>query len=244
MKAIILAAGYGTRLGDLTKNTAKPLLSIAGKPILDRIVEKLRRLPQISGIYVVTNDKFNLDVVAWKKNNKKDFQEIKILNDGTKSNDDRLGSIGDINFVVEKEKIDDDILIVGGDNLFEDDLHPFLHFFDINKSSSIMLHDVKSVAFAKNLGIASVNEHNQITSFIEKPENPSSTLASTLIYALKKEHLPFIKRALQEGKADRAGDFIKYLSERQPVFGKLLQGKWFDIGTLESLKNAEQSFTK
>ena len=107
-----------------------------------------------------------------------------------------------------------------------------------------MLYDVKSVAFAKNLGIASINEHNQITSFIEKPENPSSTLASTLIYALKKEHLSLVGYALQEGKADRAGDFIKYLSERKPVYGKILQGRWFDIGTPESLKEAEEIFTK
>ncbi len=242
MKAIILAAGYGTRLGMLTQNTAKPLLAIGKKTILDHIVEKVQLLPQISQTYIVTNQKFYHDFEQWKQQQK--YSNIKIINDHTLTNEDRLGSIGDINFVIQQEKINDDLLIIGGDNLFEDDLHHFLQFFNTTKSSSIMLHDVKSITFAKNLGIASINEHNQITSFIEKPENPSSTLASTLIYALKKEQLPLVKHALQEGKADRAGDFIKYLADRKPVYGKILQGRWFDIGTPESLKEAEEIFTK
>ncbi len=242
MKAIILAAGYGTRLGPITQNTAKPLLSVGKKTILDHIVEKVRLLHQVSHIYVVTNQKFYRDFEQWKKQQRQ--SDIIIINDHTISNEDRLGSIGDINFVIEQEKIKDDLLIVGGDNLFEDDLHHFLNFFNTSKSSSIMLHDVKSIAFARNLGVASINEHHQITSFVEKPENPTSTLVSTLIYALKKDHLSLIKNALHDGKADRAGDFIKYLSERQPVYGKILRGRWFDIGTPESLKEAEGTFNK
>ncbi len=242
MKSIILAAGYGTRLGTLTQNTAKPLLTVAKKTILDHIVEKVQLLPQISHIYIVTNQKFYPDFEQWKNNN--NYPNLKIINDHTITNEDRLGSIGDINFVIQQEKINDDVLIVGGDNLFEDNLHHFLDSFNTTNSSSIMLHDVKSIALARNFGVASINENHQITSFVEKPEHPPSTLVSTLIYALKKDHLPFVKKSLQEGKADRAGDFIKYLSEKRPVYGKILQGKWFDIGTPESLTEAEEIFEK
>jgi len=242
MKAIILAAGYGTRLGTLTQNTAKPLLSVGKKTILDHIVEKVQLLPQISQTYIITNQKFYRDFEQWKQ--KQNYSKLVIINDHTITNEDRLGSIGDINFVIQQEKINDDLLIIGGDNLFEDDLQHFIQFFNATKSSSIMLHDVKSLNLAQTLGIASINETNQITSFIEKPETPSSTLASTLIYLLKKNHLHFIKKALQEGKADRAGDFIKYLAERQPVYGRILQGRWFDIGTPDSLKEAEEIFNR
>ncbi|MBS3169577.1 nucleotidyltransferase family protein [Candidatus Woesearchaeota archaeon] len=241
MIAIILAAGYGTRLGTLTENKAKPLLSIAGKTILDHILRKVQRLKDISSIYIVTNNKFYPDFQEWRPKN--GLLAVNIINDRTMSNEDRLGSIGDIHFVLQQEKIDDDLLVIGGDNLFEDDLEKFLSFFK-QKGSAIMLHDVRSLALAQTLGVASINQQSQITSFIEKPEQPSSTMVSTLIYALKKDHLPLIKEALAVGKADRAGDFIAYLAERQPVYGMLLAGRWFDVGTIESLNAAEEAFTR
>ncbi len=268
MKAIILAGGYGTRLGALTENKAKALLEVAGKTILDHLLEKLMRLScltnspnfsnlastsvsstSISSIHIVTNQKFYADFAAWKarkieENNSSSVTiPLTIINDGTTNNENRLGSIGDINFAIEQEKINDDLLILGGDNLFEDDLPEFISFFQ-KKGTSIMLYDVKSMSLARTLGIASVDPRQKIISFVEKPEQPTSTLASTLIYALKKEHLSFIKRALAGGKADRAGDFIKYLSECQEVFGMPLRGKWFDIGTPESLKKAGEFFAR
>ncbi len=155
MKSIILAAGYGTRLGTLTQNTAKPLLTVGKKTILDHIVEKVQLLSQISQTYIITNQKYYHDFEQWKHQRK--YSNIKIINDHTLTNENRLGSIGDINFVIQQEKINDDILIIGGDNLFEDDLHHFIQFFNTTKTSSIMLHDVKSVTLAKTLGIASIN---------------------------------------------------------------------------------------
>lgn len=242
MKAIILAAGYGTRLGSLTKNAAKPLLSVAGKTIVGHILDKLLEIPLLSQVYVVTNQKFYGDFKEWEASRTFPLP-LKIINDGTTCNDDRLGSIGDINFVIEKEKIDDDLIIIGGDNLFEDKLDHFISFFQKN-GSTIFLHDVKSLSLARMLGIASVDRDSKINSFIEKPEQPPSTLAATLIYALKKDHVKYIKMALAEGKADRAGDFIKFLSERQPVFGISLRGRWFDIGTPEALRDAGEFFTR
>lgn len=244
MNVIILAAGYGTRLGALTANTAKPLLNIGGKLLIDHILEKVKNLPGISVIYIVTNNKFYPDFERWQTSAAKHVPcSLHVINDGTTCNEDRLGSIGDIYLVIQNKKINDDVLIIGGDNLFEDDLRGFLSFFNKN-GSSILLHDVQSRELAKSLGIATVNDRHHITSFIEKPENPSSTLASTLIYAIQQKHLSFVEKAIQEGKADRAGDFIRYLSERETVHGVLLNGRWFDIGTPQAFADAEAFFRR
>ena len=238
MKAVILAAGYGTRLGELTRNKAKPLLPIGRKTIIGHIVEKLLN-HNIDQIFVVTNNKFYSSFVEWKESF--EYQNIKIINDGTNSNEERLGPIGDMNFAIQQENIDDDLLVIGGDNLFEDNLLFLMNHFN-EKGSTILLNDIRCLEKAKLYGIVTLNETNRITKFTEKPENPESTLASTLIYTIKREHLYLINKALNEGFADRAGDFIKYLAERENVFGIPLSGNWFDIGSLESLREAEEHF--
>jgi len=240
MKAVILAAGYGTRLGEIAQNTAKPLIKVSEKPIVEHIVEKLFSL-DVDQIFVVTNSKFYSHFVEWK--NSLGNQNIKIINDNTTSNEDRLGAVGDINFVIQQEKIDDDLLVVGGDNLFEDNLLQLMNHFN-EVGSTILLNDVQCYEKAKLYGIVTLNENNRIIKFTEKPENPESTLAASLIYALKKDHLPLLSSAITDGFADRAGDFVKYLSEREHVSGISLNGKWFDIGSIEALREAEDHFRK
>jgi glucose-1-phosphate thymidylyltransferase len=238
MRAIILAAGYATRLHPLTLNQPKPLLKVGKKPIIEHILDKIEKIETVGQVFVVTNDKFYSSFLEWKDNFDSRL-DIEIVNDGTLSNEDRLGAIGDINFVIKTQNITSDLLVVGGDNLFEDELSDFVRFFKSN-GTSILLNDVKCKKLAKLYGIVSLNHENKITSFIEKPEQPESTLASTLIYALKKEHLSVIKETIELGKADHAGDFIAHLSQNNPVFGKSLNGKWFDIGSIEQLKEAEE----
>ncbi|MFH1828003.1 MAG: 2-oxoacid:acceptor oxidoreductase subunit alpha [Nanoarchaeota archaeon] len=240
MKAVILAAGYATRLYPLTLDQPKPLLKIGGKAIIEHITDKLSKFDMIDYIYVVTNNKFYSHFLGWLEDYQVDVP-IKIVNDGTLSNEDRLGAIGDINLVVKRENIDDDLLVVGGDNLFEDNLNEFLKFFN-EKGSSILLNDVKSRELAKLYGIVTLNNQGRIINFVEKPENPESTLASTLIYALERKHLLLLQETLDKGLADRAGDFIKYLSCKEEVYGLTLKDKWFDIGSLEQLKEAEEHF--
>jgi len=240
MKVVILAGGYATRLHPITIDEPKPLLKVAHKPIVEHITDKLQGLEVVDEIFVVTNQKFFVHFLEWS-NSYKSQKKIKIINDLTTNNEDRLGSIGDINFVMTQENLNDDLLIIGGDNLFEDDLQEFLQHF-IQHGSTILVNDVHSFEKAKLFGIVTRDENNVITDFIEKPESPSSTLSATLIYAIKKEHLSYIQGTIKNGLSDRAGDFIKYLSQNKPVSALTLNGRWFDIGTIEMLDEANEVY--
>lgn len=242
MKAIILAAGYATRMYPLTENQPKPLLKVAEKPMLNYILEKLKPLPEISEIFVVTNARFYDTFRVWL-NSFTSPQKIHLINDGTQSKDDRLGAVGDINFILKEEDINDDLLILGGDNLFEDDLSGLMNLFR-EKGSTILLNEVKDKEAAKRFGIVSIDQNKKITRFVEKPMSPESTLAATLIYALKKDDLSLLGEAIKSGFADRTGDFIAYLSKRRSVYGLNIKGKWFDIGSFESLNEANEHFKK
>src|SRR5690625_3855178 len=176
MKCIILAAGYATRLYPLTKNTAKPLLEVAGKPILKHILEKVERIDVIDDIYIVTNDKFYSDFVNWVNNNPSE-KEITVINDQTTTNDNRLGAIADIQYVIQKEKLAEDVLVLAGDNLFDFELTDFVDFYHTTKADCITTHQLDDVEEIKRTGVVEVNDNKIVTSFEEKPEHPKSNLA-------------------------------------------------------------------
>lgn len=145
---------------------------------------------------------------------------------------------------MEKCTIDQDVLILGGDNLFEGSISDFLTTFE-KKWDTVLLYDVGDLELAKQLGNVTLGEENKIASFVEKPENPTSTLAATMVYAIKKDHLKYIPALLQEGIEKnageiKAGELIGYIMRFADVYGHTLEGKWFDIGTLEQLKKAEE----
>jgi glucose-1-phosphate thymidylyltransferase len=241
MKAVILAAGYATRLGKLTENQPKPLLKVGGKPLLEHILSRIRSVKEITEVYVVTNARFYDHFRIWSN----DFaypKKITLINDGTLSLDDRLGAIGDINFLLKEEDVDSDLLVIGGDNLFEEDLSTMIKEFCRRDGSMVSYTDVKDKQLAKLYGIVTLDHSGKIVRFSEKPANPESTLASTLIYVLKKDHLALVSEAISKGYADHAGDFIKFLIQKKPVYGYALLGRWFDIGSLEQLKEAERYF--
>lgn len=241
MKAIILVAGYATRLYPLTENTPKPLLKVAGKPMIDHIMNKIHEVEDVSGIYIVANNKFAQDFIGWKqKFNSK--ANIEVINDGTENNDDRLGAIGDIQFAIEKGKINEDILVVAGDNLFEFPLADAVDIFKEKKSNVIVLYDVKEFGLAKNYGVVSVN-NGILSDFVEKPENPKSTLVSTGIYLFPKKILPLIERYIQEGNStDKSGSFIEWLYNKEKVYAFITEKSWYDIGTFEQLEKADKEF--
>jgi glucose-1-phosphate thymidylyltransferase len=243
MKGIILAAGYGTRLYPLTSDIPKALLPVAGRPIIEYIIEKLKPIKELQSIYIVTNAKFYPLFIEWKDSYKSSFK-IEILNDGTYSNKDRLGAIGDLYFVVEKEGIKEEIIVIGGDNIFDFSIDEAYGYFKKKKASVVCLYDMENPSsVARRYGVVSLDKENRIVLFEEKPERPRSTLISTAIYFFSRDALDELRRFIKEGiNPDNSGDFIRYLSERKEIFGFVMKGMWFDIGNGETYKKANEYY--
>ena len=241
MDAIILAAGYGTRLHLLTENMPKPLLEAAGKPIIEYIINKLEELDIVDKIYIITNDKFEQNFLEWL-NNFDAKKPIEIINDGTKSNENRLGALGDVYYAINTKKINNDIIVVAGDNLFKFSLNEAVNLFKKKKSNVIALHDVKDTELAKKYGVVGV-ENNIVVNFEEKPFAPKSTLVSTGIYIFPKKTLSLIKKYIDQGNnPDKTGSFIEWLYKRDTVYAYVTEKSWYDIGSIEQLKEADKHF--
>ncbi len=246
MKAIILAAGYATRLYPLTLNTPKALLEVANKPIINHIMDKIHEIKEIDEVHVVTNNKFFQVFLDWA-NNFESEKKISIINDNTTSNDDRLGAVGDIHFTINEKNIDDHILIVASDNLFEFSLKEFIDFSKQKGSSTVAARDLlEKEKVANRFGTIEIDENHKIIGFEEKPEFPKSTLASTACYFIHSNHLAPLKEWInsKEGKIDNSGDMIKYLSEDLEAHSFVFTDRWFDIGCLEHLKEADNIYSK
>lgn len=243
MKAIILAAGYATRLYPLTQNTAKPLLNVQGKPIINYILEKLNKCEEIKDIYVVTNNKFFPDFVMWQKTAKTQ-KKITVINDKTAENGTRLGAIGDMHFIIKEQHVQEDLLVIAGDNLFSFELKDLLHFYKEEKATIVAVYDTKDkYRISNRLGCVAVDSSHKIIDFEEKPSHPKSTLAATACYVFPKEDLHLIEEALKEKHFDRPGDLIKFIAEKKEVYGYQFAGYWFDVGTPEeyALVNSEKT---
>ena len=241
MKALIMAAGYATRLYPLTENQPKPLLPVAGKPIIEYIIEKIESFTNIDKIYVVTNNKFHTHFEKWK--DKFSYKiPIEIINDGTLTNDDRLGAIGDMHYVVTNKNIDDDLLVVAGDNMFDFDLGQ-LRDFSQDKGIVICAYDVEDFSLATQYGIVSVGDDGKVNSFVEKPADPPSTLAALGLYVFKQDKLPLLRRYVSEGNnTDAPGYFIQWAYKVDDVYSYVFNGQWYDIGDLKSYESANKLY--
>ena len=243
MKALILAAGYAVRLYPLTEQQAKPLLKVGGKAIIDYTLEKLSEVPEIKDVFVITNDRFYDNFVQWKKGYSNNLN-IVIINDGTKNNEDRLGAIGDLHLVLQQQHINEDLLVIAGDNLFQFSLKDFVSFFNQEKSTVVAFHDFKNVETIKGkYGVGVLDGHNLIE-FEEKPLNPSSTLVSTACYLFTAADLPLIQDLIRCGKVDAPGYLIRWLLQKSRVRGFVFDEQWFDVGSFESLKEAEEVYRR
>lgn len=246
MKALILAGGYSTRLYPLTLNRPKALLEVGEKTILGRILDSVFTIEECDMTYIVSNKKFYEDFCNWV-DNQNYKKKIEVLNDGTTSNENRLGAIGDINFALEATGLFDDLLILGSDNLFEFKLKDFTDFaLSKRPNASLALCDVKNIKKASLYGIAVLKqETSEIIDFQEKPEKPKSTLAATAVYFYPKEKLNLIKEYMKEGLTkDAPGNLVKWLKDREPVYGYVFKENWYDIGDKVSLKKADDEYRR
>jgi len=246
MKALILAAGYATRLYPLTLDKPKALLPVGNKPIIDRIIEKIEAIGMIDEVIIVANHKFYKNFLDWSKTSVAGIK-IKVLDDGTISNDDRLGAIGDIEFAIRKQAVREDLLVIGGDNLFDASLDGFVNFSITKKPyGCVALHDLNDKNLAKKYGVVSVDETRRITEFQEKPAEPKSTMISTCIYFFPQQGLNLFGKYLADSgikfSKDASGNYITWLSLNYQVYGYCLDGEWYDIGGMESYKKADEHF--
>ena len=245
MKALILAAGYATRLYPLTKEYPKPLLEVKNKPIIDYIVEKLESLDQASEIIVVTNSKFIAKFKKWK-NSVKINKPITLVDDLTRSNADRLGAIGDINFVINKKRLKEDLLVIGGDNLFSGGLKRFLSAAIRNKpSATIGLYKLKGLKDASRYGVAKLDKRSRVIDFAEKPAKPKSRLVAMCLYYIPGRCLRLIGDYMRiKNKADATGNYIDWLKDRVDTYGVIFKGSWYDIGDFKYLNAAVKDFAR
>lgn len=244
MKALILAAGYATRLYPLTKEYPKSLLLIKRKPIIDYIVEKLEAVEGLDEVIVITNSKFFGQFKAWQQ---KCCVKIKIslVDDLTRDNATRLGAIGDMNFAIDKKGIASDLLVIGGDNLFNGTLKRFLCFVRQRKVSPVIgAFDIKAKEEASKYGVMKLDTQKRVVDFQEKPLSPKSTLVAMCLYYFPKEKLGLIKEYLhsKKEKKDAMGFYIDWLRKKLPVYGFVFNGKWFDIGDYKFYNKAKKKF--
>jgi len=241
MKAILLAAGYATRLRPLTDTLAKPLLPLAGRPMVDYIYDKIAEVPEIDGVHVVTNHKFAGGFEQWAKKHPGKVP-IHVHDDGTQTNEDRLGAIGDIRFTVEDGKLEgQDLIVIAGDNLFDYKLSDYVKYWRAKgEAGALALYQCDDIELVKQYSIVELDKDDRITSFIEKPKNPTTKLVGTATYIYHRNHVPLLKTYLAEGNSpDQPGNFVAWLHKRVPVYGYRFDGGWFDIGNRQELLAAD-----
>jgi glucose-1-phosphate thymidylyltransferase len=244
MKVLILAGGYGTRLASIAKDTPKPLIPVGERPLLDYVVDKLQDISSLTEIVVVSNNKFTPHFQQWASS--RHGIPIRVVNDGTNTPEERLGSVGDIRFVWQREASLDDWLIIGGDNLFDQNLSFFMDFaFHKSPAITIGAYDIKDIAAATKFGVVGVDKDNKVNCFQEKPKDPVSSLVAMCVYYFPKQTLVYLDEYLSVSQAvDAAGSYIQWLSEKKNVYGFQFSGKWYDIGSIESLEEARAHYLK
>jgi glucose-1-phosphate thymidylyltransferase len=239
MKAIILTAGFATRLGSFSKDIPKPLLNIKGKPVINYIIEKIIEVKEIDEIIIVTNNKYYDNFVLWSKNNLFSIK-IDIINDNVNHKEEKLGMVGDLIFSINKKNLEEDFILIGGDTYFEFSLVPIVNFFHKKDGEVLVFNELVSLEEAQRFGVALIDENNKITQYEEKKAVPISKLACGLIFLFKKETLNFIREFDKLGlNKDISEQLISLLVKEKKVYAYVEKEKYTDIGTLDSLKRLD-----
>lgn len=236
MKAIILAAGYATRLYPLTINRPKALLPINKKPIIDYIVEELNTIEELDEIYVVTNSRFAEHFSDWAKN-ASSRAPISVLDDGTTSDENKKGAVGDMGFVIEQKGIDDELLVIAGDNFFTYSLRDYVDYYRKKGHDCVCVKKWPNEAELSKFGIALLDADGKVLDIEEKPQHPKSNTVVFATYLYRRETVPMIREYLAAGNnPDAPGNFPAWLYKRKDVYAYTFSGECYDIGTPESYR--------
>lgn len=240
MKCLILAAGYATRLYPLTENFPKPLLKVRDKTILDWLLEDIDKSGVVDGYVVISNHKFAKHFQDWADAH---TLPITVLDDGTESNETRLGAVKDIQFAIEELGLSEDLLVIAGDNLLNFSLTDFIAYQRKKDSTCIMRYFEPDVNKLHKTGVAEVAEDDRIISMEEKPAEPKSNWCTPPFYIYKASDVPLVKKGIESGcGVDAPGSFIAWLSTQTAVYAFEMPGRRFDIGNLASYEEVQNSY--
>lgn len=240
MKCLILAAGYATRLYPLTENFPKPLLKVGDKTILDRLIDDIDSARVVDEYIVISNHKFAHHFENWACEK---TQKITVVDDGTESNETRLGAVKDIQFAIDALSLDSDMLVIAGDNLLDFSLTRFIDYAKGKKTSCIMRYYEPDMNRLKKCGVVTTDENDLILNMEEKPLEPKSNWCCPPFYYYTKEDSKLVRRGIESGcKTDAPGSYIAWLCTKTPVHAMEMPGKRYDIGNLESYAKVKEEY--
>lgn len=245
MKAIVLVAGYASRLYPLTLNTPKALLTLNGTTLLDFLMNKVDEVEAIDEVVLVSNEKFYNNFVEWSNNYTGRFK-ITVLNDGTTTNETRLGAIGDMQFAIDQLGIDDEIMVLVSDNYFTFSLKSFYDFYKEKNDDCILVTEFDDLEYlGKHFACVNVDENNRVTYMVEKPGGiPNTNIGAYASYIYTKDTVKMIKQYLDEGNnKDAPGRFPAWLYSRKALYAYPFEGECYDIGTLEVYNELNEKFS-
>ena len=244
MKALILAAGYATRLYPLTLNQPKALLPINEKPIINYITEEIETIDSVDEIIVVSNEKFYPHFTQWKETYSGKLP-VEIVNDHTTDDSNKLGAVGDIQYVIETLGIDDELLIIAGDNIFTFKLLDFYNEYKSKNCDMILTKEINDIEELKRMANVTLDSDGKVILMEEKPQNPKSNIAAFASYIYKKDTVKMIKQYLDEGNnPDAPGFFPSWLYKIKDVCAYTFTGECYDIGTPKAYKEVNDIFAK
>lgn len=239
MKCIVLAAGYATRMYPLTLNFPKPLLEVGGKKILDWLLDDIEATGLVDKYVVVSNHKYIDHFNTWAASRKNTV----VLDDGSVDNDHRLGAVKDIQFAIEQESLDDDILVIAGDNVLDFSFASFLKFFNEKNATCIMRYFIPNIKGPCKYGICTPDENGKVLNMVEKPAEPESPWAVPPFYIYKKSDLPLIGKGITSGcKTDAPGSFIEWLCKQTTVYAMEMPGQRYDVGSIEGYEKIKVEY--
>ena len=243
MKAVILAAGYATRLYPLTLDRPKALLPVGGRPMVDHLLGRLDDVEGLDGVFLVTNSKFADVFREWA--GARTGASVEIVDDGTTDEESKLGAIGDLDLTIRARALDDDLLVLAGDNLFSESLAPFAVFARAKDAPVLGVYDVGDLDAIRRYNAIELDDDDRVRYFEEKPEQPRSTLTGIALYFYPRSSLGLVHEYLDGGNnPDQPGRLVEWLYPRVPVYAWRVPGRWYDVGSTETLAEADAAFSR